>query len=520
MALCAKDVQTSEFAHALAKDNVRAAASHVRGNGHVALLACLGNDLCFLGVVLGIEHAVGDADLLETGREHFRGLDGNGAHKYGLPCLIEFAYGFDNGVELFPARLVDEIWVVLADHGPVGGDGHDLKVVDLVEFDCFRVCRTGHAGQLVVHSEVVLEGDGGERLVLGLDANVLLGLQSLVQAVGIAAAGHDAACEFVDDDNLVVLDNVVHIALEVAVGLQRLQDVVLGQHVARIKEVVEMGQLLAVGYTLLRQGRCLGLFVHAVVVGIELADHCVHGLVEVHVLVRGTGNDERSSCLIDEDGVHFVHDGKIVAALHKIRGVEFHVVAQVVEAELVVGAVGDVRGIGCPALVVVEIVHNNAGCETKEGIDLSHPGGVALGQIVVDCDNVHALARKGVQRHGQGCHQGLAFACLHFGNASLVQDYAAYELYVKVAHAKRSLGCLANQGKDLRQDAVQGLGPFLHGLPVFSHALGKFLVRKLFNFGFKGIYLLHQGAQFFQISVVLAAEYFLKKGHEDSSLKI
>jgi hypothetical protein len=84
----------------------------------------------------------------------------------------------------------------------------------------------GHAGELVVQAEVVLEGDGGERLVLAADVHVLLGLDGLVQALGVAAAEHEAAGELVDDDDLAVLDHVVDIALHDAVGLDGLIDVV------------------------------------------------------------------------------------------------------------------------------------------------------------------------------------------------------------------------------------------------------------------------------------------------------
>jgi hypothetical protein len=86
--------------------------------------------------------------------------------------------------------------------------------------------RAGHAGQLRIQAEIVLEGDRGQRLVLGLDLDVFLGLERLVQAFRIAAARHHAAGELVDDDDLVVLDDVVLVALEQLVGAQRLVDVV------------------------------------------------------------------------------------------------------------------------------------------------------------------------------------------------------------------------------------------------------------------------------------------------------
>ena len=93
-----------------------------------------------------------------------------------------------------------------------------------------------HAGELVVKTEVVLEGDGGERLVLRLDLHALLGLERLVQAFRIAPAGHHAAGELVDDDDLVAFDDVVAVALEELMRLERRIDVVDERHVLDVVE--------------------------------------------------------------------------------------------------------------------------------------------------------------------------------------------------------------------------------------------------------------------------------------------
>ena len=84
---------------------------------------------------------------------------------------------------------------------PVGGDHDDFQLVNLLEFGRFGFRRTGHAGQLLVHAEIVLEGDGGERLILALDLDAFLGFHGLVQAVAPAAARHQASGELVDDDD-------------------------------------------------------------------------------------------------------------------------------------------------------------------------------------------------------------------------------------------------------------------------------------------------------------------------------
>ena len=126
-----------------------------------------------------------------------------------------------------------------------------------------------------------------------------------------------------------------------------------------------------------------------------------------------------------------------MAALHAVLDVELHVVAQVVEAELVVGAVGDVGGVGGAALVVVEVVDDDADGEAEELVDLAHPLGVALGQVVVDGDDVDAVAGERVEVAGERGDEGFAFAGLHLGDLALVEDHAADELDVEVAHAGR-----------------------------------------------------------------------------------
>ena len=132
----------------------------------------------------------------------------------------------DDRPVFFLDRAVDLVVLVDALDGHIGRDLGHVETVDFGEFLRFGRRRARHAGKLVVHAEVVLEGDGGERLVLGLDLDVFLGLERLMQAFRIAPARHHAAGEFVDDDDLAVPDDVVLVALEQLVGLERIVDVV------------------------------------------------------------------------------------------------------------------------------------------------------------------------------------------------------------------------------------------------------------------------------------------------------
>ena len=104
--------------------------------------------------------------------------------------------------------------------------------------------------------------------------------------------------------------------------------------------------------------------------------------------------------------------------------------------------------------------------QAEEAVDLPHPLGVAPGQVVVDRDDVDALAVERVEIDRQRGDQGLAFAGPHLGDLALVQDHAADQLHVEMALAERALGGLAHGGEGLGQDVVQGLAL---GQPLAQH---------------------------------------------------
>src|SRR3990167_1983333 len=70
-----------------------------------------------------------------------------------------------------------------------------------------------------------------------------------------------------------------------------------------------------------------------------------------------------------------------------------------------------------------EVVLDAADGEAEEAVDGPHPLAVALGEVVVDGDDVHALARERVEISRGGGDQGLAFAGAHLGDGAVVQDH-------------------------------------------------------------------------------------------------
>ena len=90
-------------------------------------------------------------------------------------------------------------------------------------------------------------------------------------------------------------------------------------------------------------------------------------------------------------------------------------------------------------------------------VDRAHPLGVAAGQVVVDRDDVDALAGQRVEDDGERGGQRLALAGLHLGDVAAVQDHAADQLHVEVAHAHRPLARLADDREGLGQQVVERL---------------------------------------------------------------
>ena len=129
---------------------------------------------------------------------------------------------FGHGIELRVDRTVDDVVVIAADDGLVGRDGLNLKFVDLTELGVLGHGGTGHAGELVVQTEVVLQSDGCQGLVLLAHQHMLLGLQGLMQALGVTTTLHDAARELVDDLDLAVHDGVILVAMEHELSLEGL----------------------------------------------------------------------------------------------------------------------------------------------------------------------------------------------------------------------------------------------------------------------------------------------------------
>ena len=154
------------------------------------------------------------------------------------------------------------------------------------------------------------------------------------------------------------------------------------------------------------------------------------------------------------------------------------VIAQVVEAELVAGAVGHVRLIrllarhrppvhqplisqmagGVDVVIIVqtgELGDNQPDAHAESVEYLPHPAPITPGQIVVDRHEMHALPRQSVEIEGQRGHERLALARLHLDDVAPVKDHTADQLHVVMAYTDGALGRLTHCRESLNQHIIE-----------------------------------------------------------------
>ena len=441
-----------------AQHDVGAASGHIGGHGHRGLTSCLGHDGGLTGVVLGVEHFMAHTALGQQLGQVFGLLHGGRTHEHGLT----------RGMALFDVPhhrrilgrlvLVHQIALVETGHSLVGRDRHHTDLVRVHELGGLGLGRAGHPGQLLVEPEVILQGDGGHGLVLGLDLHALFGLDGLVDALVVAAPGQHTAGVLVHDAYLTLGHDVVLVRVEQFLGLDRIVEETDQRGVLGFVEVVDPQVILDLLDPGFEDPHGPFLLVDLVVgVRLEIGDHLGEFFVPPIGFTGGRpGDDERSSCLIDEDRVHLIHDGVVVPALDQLVRAPRHVVAQIVEAEFVVGAVGDVRRVLLAPGGRVLPCEDHAGFQPQEAVHAAHEVRLVLGQVVIDRHHVHALAAQGIQVGGSRGDEGFALTGLHLGNVAQVQCRTAHELNVVVPLPQGPRRRFTYRREGFRKQTVQG----------------------------------------------------------------
>ena len=90
-----------------------------------------------------------------------------------------------------------------------------------------------------------------------------------------------------------------------------------------------------------------------------------------------------------------------MAALNHLLLVDNHVVTEVIKAKLVVCSVGYVSSVCLTSFGVCERVNNKTHAHTKIAVNLAHPLTVSLSKVIVNRNDMYALACECVKISGK-----------------------------------------------------------------------------------------------------------------------
>ena len=134
-------------------------------------------------MVFGIEHGVLNPFSLKIAAEGLGLFDGHGADENRLALFMTLKDVPGHCLKFRRLGRVDRVLMIGPDHGLIGGDGDHVQIVNRGELVLLCFGCAGHARELIKHTEVVLKGDGGNGLCLGVDRDIFLGLDGLMQPV-------------------------------------------------------------------------------------------------------------------------------------------------------------------------------------------------------------------------------------------------------------------------------------------------------------------------------------------------
>ena len=220
----------------------------------------------------------------------------------------------------------------------------------------------------------------------------------------------------VDDDNFAIFNDIVNITGKQHVRAQRGGHVVhqhdIGRRVQRLAFIhnafidqqlfnqhqaafgqVDLARFLING-EMPFAGKGLGVFFF---LADQMRDDFVHFLIHFRTVFSRARNDKRSTCFIDEDGVDFIHQRIVQFALYAFFRAERHVVAQIVKAIFVVGAVSNIGGVGFALGWRRQARHVNPNAHTEELKQRTVVLRITLRQIVVDGDHVNTFAGQRIK---------------------------------------------------------------------------------------------------------------------------
>src|SRR5262245_46895335 len=225
------DVKTAENDYAFplffpgpAQTDVRASAGHVGRDGDRSDGACPGDDLGLSLVVLRVERSACDSGLAQLKGERLGFFNACGADQNGTPRCVRAA---DLGDERPVFRVFvseDHVRQVFADARAVRRDGDYFDAVEIFQLFGRGSRRGGHAAELWVMLQEVLQSDRTQDAPARPDRQRFLGFERGLQAVRPAPVVHHSTGEFIHQLYAPIAHDVIDVPQQQRPRVQRLID--------------------------------------------------------------------------------------------------------------------------------------------------------------------------------------------------------------------------------------------------------------------------------------------------------
>ena len=138
-------------------------------------------------------------------------------------------------------------------------------------------------------------------------------------------------------------------------------------------------------------------------------------------------------------------------------------------------------------------------------MNLSHPFRVALCEVVVDGDDVHALAGQRVEVRRVRCHQRFALAGTHLGDTSLMKRNAAHQLHMEVPHAQNARARFSYRRKRFGKNVVERFVVVFQPVAELGGLGFQLLFAERLVFLLISLYLVRNGIELLYLLSVIAA---------------
>src|SRR3546814_16086885 len=110
------------------------------------------------------------------------------------------------------------------------------------------------------------------------------------------------------------------------------------------------------------------------------SDLLVDADIKLGLVVGGARDDERGARLVDQERIDLVEAAEVEGAMDHLHPLELHIVAQLIEAKLVIGRISDFSVIGYATLQPVDVRTHHAGAAAQAARDITPTSRIRVGQ--------------------------------------------------------------------------------------------------------------------------------------------